>query len=919
MIDIPNDEVTRRMAGRRTDPATGLEYHLEDNPPYPLHAIPTAQGELTATFSSTSAFRKQQQVIFERLQPVDPLESAIGTLTDRLHITDVNQAEIAEFAANLGSSNPDTPRLVTIPDGTPDRIYDLMDELVADCLQRWERQEAEVYLPDVPGGRDEVPPLDFNPLERTGGAAGGAGGGSAAGGSGGGGSAAPEELPEEPVEPPRLLELDELKDILSNLEDRSSVMLSEMWIQLEGKVRHEVTEVLHWMKNARTAWLSGQGEMQYRMLAHLRVPGTQQDAVDQFLDDVNRFSDEYPAMRPHDATKAELHARTANLAHLLEEQVQEREKSAKELRETMIASEWAEGHEMMLAILVQRLVQVELLCLAGKKAILLDFYTVAAGMLPGPTPEMPPRIDVLEGEIEVPEAAAAAPAKGKGKPTPEEEAAAAEAAKKKAAQARKPRVLTDTEVDEEGNVVEESKVIYPMLNLLFDAAKEKGREATKSMPWPPGAPAEEEEVVEDKGKKAPPKGKGKVEEEEEEKKPVKPMPHAWADLHAAIHALKVEFEFRMVTLRRWAEHALDAMAEDATILWGSLEKMVLLESRAEREAIDAFANEVAGYVERAEKFPDLMSLHGNKMRKHPNILLDEPPTAVEGATHETVVEGRASLATLYAALSVISAVSRGGVLRERNLNEMRPALWPAGLEKSRDGPTADRGAIAASPPRGELLAVEVLMSLGLLEGSDWPAVAELQACVRTLPQPLHVADAEMTEAQFVQLPLFTSRTDPSGFDLPVAFRAWVYRVFASFAVGGMTDPATVSVRRVLGFLALQPTVKESLSVYADLVGLGASTPITVKNLAGFLRQDGLRPMQGSAITPEDIVAWFRDLITPPPPGDPGIVTVPPRDSPPVYEVDLVQGTLEGGIKSVVEHPMLDRLPLDLGWTRPKFF
>merc|ERR1719353_1732647 len=237
-------------------------------------------------------------------------------------------------------------------------------------------------------------------------------------------------------------------------------------------------------------------------------------------------------MRPHDATKAELHARTANLAHLLEEQVQEREASAKELLETMKASEWVEGHMMMMGVLVQRLVQVELLCLGGKRAILLDFYTIASGELPGPTPEMPPRVDVLEGELEVDDAAAAAPAaKGKGKPTPEEEAAAAEAAKKKAAQARKPRVVTDPEVDEDGTVVEPSKVIYPMLDLVFNAAKEKGKEVTKGVQWPPGAKEEEEAVVEDKGKKAPPPKKGAPPpEEEEEKKPPKPMSNAWVDL-----------------------------------------------------------------------------------------------------------------------------------------------------------------------------------------------------------------------------------------------------------------------------------------------------------------------------------------------------------------------------------------------------
>merc|ERR1719201_2061720 len=453
-----------------------------------------------------------------------------------------------------------------------------------------------------------------------------------------------------------------------------------------------------------------------------------------------------------------------------------------------------------------------------------------------------------------------------------------------------------------------------MLDLLFTAAKEKGREVTKGIAWPPGAPKEEEEVVEDKGKKAPPaKGKGKpAVEEEEEKKPPKPMTNAWVDLHVALHAAQVEYEFRLTTLRSWAEHALNYMADDAARLWASLESMVLLEARAEREAIDAFANEEAGFVERAQKFPELMSLHGNKMRVHPRILLDEPPTAVEGSTHETVMEGRASLATLFAALSVVRAISRGGLMRERNLDEIRPALWPAGVAKAGDVPSLERKLISSTPPRGELISVEVLLSLGLLEDGDWPTVAELRAFVQRTG-----VDAVLSEAAFTQLPLFSARSDPSGYDLPLAFRSWVYRVFAEFPADGETEG--VSVRRVLGFLALQPTVKESLTLYAELVGRGTTTPISVKDVAAFFSKDGLRPMKGIDVSSEDIVAWFRDLITPPPPGDPGIVTVPPRETPPVYEVDLVQGTLEGGIKSVVDHPALDRAPLGLGWTRPKLF
>merc|ERR1711937_1093721 len=187
----------------------------------------------------------------------------------------------------------------------------------------------------------------------------------------------------------------------------------------------------------------------------------------------------------------------------------------------------------------------------------------------------------------------------------------------------------------------------------------------------------------------------------------------------------------------------------------------------------------------------------------------------------------------------------------------------------------------------------------------------------SLQQNVLASDVVLSEADFVQMPLFSERSDPSGYDLPLAFRSWVYRVFAAFPTESETEG--VSVRRVLGFLALQPTVKESLMLYAELVGLGTTTPISVKDLAAFFSKDGLRPMKGIDVTSEDIVAWFRDIITPPPPGDPGIVTAPPRETPPVYEVDLVQGTLEGGIKSIVEHPALDKAPLDFGWTRPKLF
>merc|ERR1719181_1350512 len=139
------------------------------------------------------------------------------------------------------------------------------------------------------------------------------------------------------------------------MEDRAIEMVVAMHNQLEKTLKREITEVLGWLRTAKRAWLAGKGEAQARMLAELAVPGTQQDAVDQFLDDMNRFTDEYPAMRPMDETKAELHARTAGLASELEAEVSARAAASTAVRDEMLGAHWIEGHELIIGMLAQRL------------------------------------------------------------------------------------------------------------------------------------------------------------------------------------------------------------------------------------------------------------------------------------------------------------------------------------------------------------------------------------------------------------------------------------------------------------------------------------------------------------------------------------------------------------------------------------
>ena len=52
------------------------------------------------------------------------------------------------------------------------------------------------------------------------------------------------------------------------------------------------------------------------------------------------------------------------------------------------------------------------------------------------------------------------------------------------------------------------------------------------------------------------------------------------------------------------------------------------------------------YIEREEKFPYVLSLHGNKLRSHANLLLDHPAIPPEPVLRETPVPGRPSRCAL---------------------------------------------------------------------------------------------------------------------------------------------------------------------------------------------------------------------------------------------------------------------------------
>lgn len=612
------------------------------------------------------------------------------------------------------------------------------------------------------------------------------------------------------------------------------------------------------------------------------------------------------------------------------------------MREEMLGAQWVEGHELLFAMLTQRLVQVELMRFWGECGVLQDFYYRAANeLLPEEQPPVP-RIDVLDPDYqpptqqEEPKKEEKDDKKGKGKKDDKkgkEPAAAVEhAGDDNADNARKPRVIIPAQLDpDSGEVVTPEHVAYPLLDMLCEAATGAVAALAKPRPWPPGAAEDEAAAPADAAeKKKTAKDDKKAKDAaaapaDEPTAPEKPMPHAWVDYHQALRSLEVRFAFRLQTVRRWAESSLDWLADDAAKLRESLEHMCLLEARAERQAIDAFVNEVGLHVEREDKFACVLSLHGSQLRTHPNLLLDAPAIPLPPVLRETPVPGRPSLAQLEAALAAVCAVASGGELSLREVESLRPALWPGSAPPALAQPAvAARRKLQHTAPRSETTALELLLSLALVRPEDWLTEAEVTAVWQEQLTAPGRDDVWVTEVEFASLPLFERMADPSGFPRAEGFRSWLFRLFATYPVKdpGTPEPA-VSLRRVLSMLALQTTVAESLRVAFTMMGYADTGELEVTSLHEFLLMPAHWTPRPAAVPEpepllqvEEVVHAFRDIITP---SGAQAVTIAEHNVDVVVESAIATGRIEAGMQAVLSHPNVAALPLEHRWTRPQFF
>merc|ERR1719316_2050410 len=575
-LDVGNDEIIRRAVGRRLDPQTALVYHLEDSPP-----------------------PSKKQLIYERLVPIDDLAFSQGSLTDRLHAFDVCQLEIEPLLGHFGPYE-DLPRLVEVPEGPPEQIYDMVEEKVAELFDRKRvdqirkqeeaieakrKMEEEIAAKEAAATEAAAP--DGDAEEGTEGRASPEAGRTSqpGGGTDGAGSIAGEH--QEGGETPFVkIDMLELAGKVFELEDNIREILLNQWEELQSDFKNNVQQLFRWHRAHLDDFRLGLHGIQQRFLRWVQRPDGKQSKVDKFVQDINAFSEEYPDMRKQEATKEELHCQADDLHAVLKGMVKERKTEGETESKGMIESGWVEAHIQVVAVQAQRAVQLEASKYRAACQLLRDFYSAAMG----------------EGLLEV----KAAPAKIEALPAP---------GAMTLAQSWK-------EAEGEGEERVEAHWDFPFLEELMMAAKSENIIfKLEEPPLDPDEAAAAAAAADPKAKAGkqspqpgavPPTAGGKA----------SPL---WVDLQQALIAEKCTYLHRLCVIKTWTHQRLLSLSDQAQGVFQMLEDWVRLREKKELDAIAELINIIKDHIESEEMIEYQLTIEGSHLHRHPNILLHEPP------------------------------------------------------------------------------------------------------------------------------------------------------------------------------------------------------------------------------------------------------------------------------------------------------
>lgn len=738
-LDVGNDEIIRRAVGRRLDPQTALVYHLEDSPP-----------------------PSKKQLIYERLVPIDDLAFSQGSLTDRLHAFDVCQLEIEPFLGHFGPYE-DLPRLVEVPEGPPEQIYDMVEEKVAELFDRKrvdqmqkqeEAMEAKRRKEEEAAAKEAAAEAEGHAEDDAAEGAEGraspdaAGTASQKGGTDGAGSVAEGHEGAEGDTPFVKIEMLELSKKVVGLEDKIRDILLNQWEELQKDFKDNVQQLFRWHRAHLDDFRLGLHGIQQRFLRWVQRPDGKQSKVDKFVQDINAFSEEYPDMRKQEATKEELHCQADDLHDVLNGMVKERKTEGDTESKSITESGWVEAHLHVVASQAQRAVQLEASKYRAACQLLRDFYSAAMG----------------EGLLEV----KAAPAKIEALPAPGA-MTLAESYK---------------EAEGEGEDRVEAHWDFPFLEELMTAAKSEN--IIFKLEEPPLDPDEAAAAA-----AADPKAKaGKQSPQPGAVPPTaggKASP-LWVDLQQALIAEKCTYLHRLCVIKTWTYNRLCSVADQAQSVFQRLEDWVRLREKKELDAIVELINIIKEHIESEQMIKYQLTVDGSHLHRHPNTLLQEPPAPFVPPPVECDIPYRWSVRQLHELSDAIAnaAVSFGAqaglvpcsavyallqhLIQMSAAKELQERLYvPVAWAEACDHETLYKLCQRFDHPGqlGQIDCAEFLLHLGFLHSPvGWPSLDDLQRIrgflEHKMPAGAKWPDFYIEEKDFEFLPLLQDPDDVEG-------------------------------------------------------------------------------------------------------------------------------------------------------------
>lgn len=603
LLETKPEECRRRALGRRVDMLNENEYHIDDNPP------PTTN-----------------PLLCERLMPVIEPERAEEVIPDRHLAFDKQRKRLDQWFSKFGHEETQFNLYNTVvgDNANPQQVLDdntIIDQILERKQQQWTdlrekyrneiiqekariRQEEETRIKaeeerkrkeeEEARRRAEMIENGENPDEKQ------------------------PEAQEPPKESAEDKKAEEQKQepaapqppSKDNVDKDFAPVLMSIWANIEEKYVTRMKKSFNLYRHQKERIATGLAKTQKYFVQYLNRPDVKQAKLDKFVEDLNKFTDDFPDLREDQQTKEELHQRTDTLSDELWEMSEIRKEEATDERNKIMNNGWIEFELTQVTTMAQNLMQAEVDKFRSCAQLIQDYYYAIEDRLVPDAPEK------LNYELVT--------------------------------------INDDGSTEEQAPVYEstpenhEVPETYPRLDKLYGKAL-KAQILPEVECTPPGGAA----AAGDKNKAKKDPKKVAVEEETEEK------PFYDEEMKQAISIEKGVFRYRLTMIRNWALNLMKSIRSKSKNVYTKLATWIEVAFKAETDAILEKEKVIKRAIEEEKKLQHELRISGLDFYLDEGCLnFQDPPPEVFHAREEPAAQ-RFSIKQLESLINefIISSVN----------------------------------------------------------------------------------------------------------------------------------------------------------------------------------------------------------------------------------------------------------------------